>query len=204
MSDDSKRPRRDEVNAAIRPGSEHGEHSFSFRVPNGDSEPRHVCDSCGYIHYVNPKIVVGSVVTWHGAEDGEPRILMCKRAIEPRRGFWTLPAGYLELGETTEAGAMREAREEACADIRIDALLAIYNIPRISQVQLMYKATLASPSVDAGEESLEVALYTWDEIPWDDLAFPSVRWALMQHAQVAQSDAFQPFTNPEGETGDMR
>lgn len=180
-----------------------GGHAFTLRVPEGDTHARHVCDDCGYIHYVNPKIVVGSVVTWYGADDGEPRILMCRRAIEPRHGFWTLPAGYMELGETTEAAAMREAREEACADIRIDALLAVYSIPRIGQVQLMYKATLLSPDVMAGEESLEVALVRNNEIPWDDLAFPSVRWALTQHREVAQAGAFVPFTNPAGDMGNM-
>lgn len=186
------------------PLSETGAHSFSLRVPDGDSEARHVCDTCGFINYVNPKIVVGSVVTWHGAADGRPRILMCKRAIEPRKGFWTLPAGYMELGETAEQGAMREAREEACADIRIEALLAVYSIPRISQVQLMYKAALVSPEIEPGPESLAVKLVTWDEIPWDDLAFPSVRWALTQHAEVKDMDAFPPFANPAGATGDMR
>jgi len=180
-----------------------GGHSFSVRIPDGDTHERHVCNDCGYVHYVNPKIVVGSVVTWHGADDGEPRILMCRRAIEPRHGFWTLPAGYMELGETAQAAAMREAREEACADIRIDALLAVYSIPRIGQVQLMYKATLLSPNVMAGDESLEVALVRNNEIPWDDLAFPSVRWALTQHRQIAQAPEFVPFSNPPGETGNM-
>jgi len=186
-----------ERNAALLPGSVGDNHSFSLRVPDGDTHARHVCDDCGYIHYVNPKIVVGSVVTWHGAADGEVRYLMCRRAIAPRKGFWTLPAGYLEIGETTEDGARREAREEACADIRIDALLAVYSIPHISQVQLMYAATLMSGDVAAGDESLEVALLRKDEIPWDQLAFPSVRWALTQFQEVAGQPAFAPFTNPE-------
>jgi ADP-ribose pyrophosphatase YjhB (NUDIX family) len=121
---------------------------------------------------------------------------MCKRAIEPRLGYWTIPAGYLEEHETTEAGAAREAKEEACADIRIEGLLAIYNIPRISQVQLIYKAALISPEVAVGEESQEVELYTWDEIPWQDIAFPSVHWALHHHQQVAGLNSFPPFTNP--------
>lgn len=197
---------KDEKNLSVAPASVDGAHSFSVRTPDGDTHPRHVCDDCGYIHYVNPKIVVGSVVTWGGAKDGKDRIVMCRRAIEPSKGLWTLPAGYLELGETTQAGAAREAREEACADIRIDALLAVYSIPRISQVQLMYKATLLSPDIKAGEESLDVALLRYDEIPWDKLAFPSVRWALTQYQQVAGLDAFAPFTNPLedwGDTGNM-
>jgi ADP-ribose pyrophosphatase YjhB (NUDIX family) len=106
------------------------------------------------------------------------RILLCRRSINPRRGFWTLPAGYLELNESTTAGAEREAWEEAQAKIQIEGLLAIYDIPRISQVQLIYRARLLDEAVAAGPESLEVRLFGWDEIPWDDLAFPSVRWAL--------------------------
>jgi ADP-ribose pyrophosphatase YjhB (NUDIX family) len=141
-------------------------------VPDGDNRERLVCPDCGFINYENPKIVVGSVV-----RIGD-RILLCRRAIEPRYGFWTLPAGYLELNESTAEGAMREAWEEAQARIAIDGLLAIYDIPRISQVQLIYRATLVDSAIGAGPESLEVRLFGWDEIPWDDLAFPSVRWAL--------------------------
>lgn len=190
-----------ERNAALLPQSENDKHAFSLRVPDGDTHARHVCNDCGYIHYTNPKIVVGSVVTWHGAEDGVVRYLMCRRAIEPRKGFWTLPAGYLENGETTDAGARREAFEEACADIRIDALLAVYSLAHISQVQLMYKATLLSPDIGVGEESLEVALFRKEDIPWDELAFPSVRWALTQFQEVAQLPVFAPFTNPVDPTG---
>lgn len=165
---------------------------FTRRVPTGDSLPRDICDHCGFIHYDNPKIVVGSVVTL-----GD-RFLMCRRAIEPRKGFWTLPAGFMEHGETTEEGARREAREEANADIRIRDLLAIYNIPRIAQVQIMYRAELLSPDVSPGTESLAVALFGWDEIPWGELAFPSVHWALTQFRAVADRSAIAPFANPEG------
>jgi ADP-ribose pyrophosphatase YjhB (NUDIX family) len=172
-----------------------GNYRFSRQVPEGDTRERHVCGDCGWIHYVNPKIVVGAVVT-----QGE-QILLCRRAIEPRQGFWTIPAGYMEERETSEAGAMREAKEEACADIRIDALLAVYNIPRISQVQLIYRATLASPDYSAGPESLEVRLFTWDDIPWGELAFPSVHWALQQHRSVIGRDGFPAFSNPPGELG---
>ncbi|WP_341898112.1 NUDIX hydrolase [Ferrovibrio terrae] len=168
---------------------------FSRRIPDGDSLERHVCTDCGWIHYTNPKIVVGAVVT-----DGE-QILLCRRAIAPREGFWTIPAGYMEERETSEAGAMREAMEEACAEIRIDALLAVYNIPRISQVQLIYRATLAKPDFSAGPESLEVRLFRWEEIPWSDLAFPSVHWALLHHRSVIGREAFPAFGNPPGELG---
>ena len=133
---------------------------------------RYVCGRCGHIHYTNPKIVVGSVVA-HG-----DRILLCRRAIEPRKGLWTLPAGFLEEHETPEDGARREAREEACADIQLEALLAVYTVAHISQVQLMYRARLPTQEFAAGPESLDVRLFAWNEIPWDELAFPSVKWAL--------------------------
>ena len=175
--------------------------SFTRRVPAGDSLERSVCDTCGFVHYVNPKIVVGSVVTWR--DGSEERVLMCRRSIEPRAGFWTLPAGFMEEGETTEEGARREAREEANAQIRIRDLLAVYNIPRISQVQLMYRAELMSPHVSAGEESLEVALFRWDEIPRTEIAFPSVHWALAHFDQVRAQTRIAPFSNPEGETGNV-
>lgn len=169
--------------------------NFSRRTPDGDNRPRLVCDSCGFVSYDNPKVVVGSVCT-HG-----DRVLLCRRAIEPRLGFWTLPAGYLEVHETTMAGAIREAEEEACARIEIDGLLAVYNIPRISQVQVIYRARLLSPAVAAGPESLEVGLFRWEEVPWDDLAFPSVRWALHHHREVADQAVFSARTNPPGELG---
>lgn len=141
-------------------------------VPEGDTRERLICGECGFIQYDNPKIVVGAVATW------DDRILMCKRAIEPARGAWTIPAGYMELGESPEQGAAREAIEEACATLEIGALIGVYSIPRIGQVQLIYRATLVDGAFAAGAESLEAALYTWDEIPWDEIAFPTVRWAL--------------------------
>jgi ADP-ribose pyrophosphatase YjhB (NUDIX family) len=154
-----------------------------------------VCGDCGHIYYTNPKIVVGSVVTF------ENKFLLCLRAIEPRRGFWTLPAGFLEEHETPEDGARREAREEAEADIEINALLAVYAVPHISQVQLMYRARLAKPEFSAGPESLEVKLFAWDEIPWNEIAFPSARWALQHYREVRDRVVFAPFTNPPGEEG---
>lgn len=165
--------------------------AFSQKIPHGDTHSRQVCDSCGWIHYENPKIVVGSVVTF------EDKILLCKRAIEPRHGFWTLPAGYLEQNETTEDGARREAYEEACADISIKNLLAVYNIPHISQVQIMYRAVLTSKKIAPGIESLEVGLFDWTDIPWEDLAFPSVHWALKHFDQIRDQSVFPPFTNPD-------
>ena len=163
-------------------------------VPEGDNRERMICADCGFILYDNPKIVVGSV-----ARSGE-RILMCRRAINPRRGFWTLPAGYLELNESTGAGAAREAWEEAQAKIAIEGLLAIYDIPRISQVQLIYRARLLDDAVAAGPESLEVALFGWDDIPWADIAFPSVRWALNHEREARQSGDFTTRTAPPDPT----
>ncbi|MCB1884642.1 MAG: NUDIX hydrolase [Geminicoccaceae bacterium] len=142
------------------------------RVPDGDDRARDVCTACGAVHYVNPRPIVGSVCT-----TGE-RLLLCRRAIEPRRGFWTIPAGFMEEGETAEAGACREAWEEAGARIEIEGLLAVYSVPRISQVQILFKARLLDEGVAAGAESLEVALVGWDGIPWGDLAFPTVRLVL--------------------------
>ena len=168
------------------------------RIPEGDSRERLVCVDCGFISYENPKIVVGSVVTWGG------RVLLCKRAIDPRRGYWTLPAGYMELGETVTEGAVREAWEEARARIEIDQLLAVYSIPRLSQVQLMYRARLLSDEIEPGEESEAVGLFDWDEIPWSELAFPSVAWALRHYAETRDDPAIVPRSNPPGETGNMR
>jgi ADP-ribose pyrophosphatase YjhB (NUDIX family) len=163
---------------------------FVRAIPPGDERERLVCGDCGFILYDNPKIVVGSVVRWDG------KILMCRRAIDPRRGFWTLPAGYLELNESTRAGAEREAWEEARARIATEALLAIYDITRLSQVQLIYRARLLDPAIEAGPESLEVALFGWDEIPWDEIAFPSVRWALHHARKVEQGGDAAPRGNP--------
>lgn len=170
--------------------------NFALRIPDGEDRPRLVCDTCGFINYVNPRVVVGTVCAWR------ERILMCRRAIEPRTGFWTIPAGYLEEKEAVMDGAKREAREEACADVDLDSVLSIYTVPRISQVQIIYRGTLRSPDVAPGPESQEVALLTWDEIPWDDIAFPSVHWALNHFREVRELRSFPPFANPEGETGD--
>tara|TARA_R110000868_G_scaffold37785_3_gene133221 strand:- start:5548 stop:6207 length:660 start_codon:yes stop_codon:yes gene_type:complete len=171
--------------------------SFARRKPAGDNIERDICDHCGLISYENPKIVVGSVVTY------EDKFLLCRRAIEPRKGFWTLPAGFMEHGESVEDGAKREAREEANVEITLRNLLAIYSIPRLSQVQIMFCAEMLTPKFSAGPESLEVALFGWDEIPWAELAFPSVHWALTQFNDVKEKDVFAPFGNPEGANGNL-
>jgi ADP-ribose pyrophosphatase YjhB (NUDIX family) len=161
-------------------------------IPEGDNRERMICAECGYVLYDNPKIVVGSVARW-----GE-RILLVRRSIEPRYGFWTLPAGYLELNEAASAGAEREAWEEARARIEIEGLLAIYDIPRISQVQLIYRARLLDEAIAAGSESLEVGLFRWEDIPWERLAFPSIRWALQHDREARTTQDFTARINPPG------
>ena len=170
---------------------------FAPEVPEGDNRERMVCRDCGHIDYQNPKIVAGSVVAHEG------KVLLCRRAIEPRHGYWTLPAGYMELGETVEDGARREALEEAEADITLDGILAIYSISRIGQVHIMFRARFAdAPHFAAGTESLEVALFDWNDIPWDQLAFPTVRWALeawrSNPTGVLGAPAGNPATDPRG------
>ena len=141
-------------------------------VPPGDDRERLVCPDCGYVAYDNPKIVAGAVAVW------EDRFLICRRAIEPRKGYWTIPAGYLELNETTAEGAKRETWEEARAEVEIDGLIGLYEIPRISQVYVVHHARMTSPDHAPGPESEDVILAPWEDIPWDDMAFPSVTWAL--------------------------
>ena len=165
--------------------------SFSTGVPPGEDRERRVCETCGFIDYVNPRIVTGVVAHAGG------RILLCRRAIDPRKGFWTLPAGFLELGESVEEGARREAHEEANAELEMETLLGMYSIPRIGQVQIFFRARLVNdPS--PGPESLEVALFEWDDIPWKELAFPSVRWALDHYRETIGQTGFAPFGNPPG------
>lgn len=141
-------------------------------IPEGDNRTRLVCPDCGYVEYANPKIVVGAVCTW------ENRILLCKRAIAPALGRWTIPAGFLEMGETTSQGAAREVWEEARARIRIEDFIGMYEIPHISQIYMIYRAPMIGPECAPGDESQEVEMLEWDAIPWDQLAFPSVVWAL--------------------------
>ena len=138
------------------------------RVPPGDSVPRHVCDACGSVHYQNPKLVVGCVPEWEG------RILMCRRAIEPRYGYWTLPAGFMENGETTAQGAVRETLEEAGARVELMAPFSMVSVPYVNQVHLFYRARLLDLEFKPGAESLEVALFEEARLPWKDIAFRTV------------------------------
>ncbi len=149
----------------------------SLRTPPGDHLPRHVCEACGAIHYRNPRLVVGCVPELDG------RILLCKRAIEPRRGFWTIPAGFMENGETLQQAAARESREEALADVEIGSLLAIVHVLHAEQVHVFFRARLGAPEFGPGPESLEVELVAPEAIPWADLAFPSTEFALRRYLE---------------------
>lgn len=148
------------------------ESPFVRKVPDGDDRARLVCRDCGHIQYENPTVTVGAVCTW------EDKILLCRRAIEPRIGFWTIPAGYLELSETTLEGAAREVWEEARVRVEMGGLVGIYEIPHISQMYMIYRARMTAPDAEPGPESADVQLFAWNDIPWDELAFPSVSWAL--------------------------
>ena len=157
----------------------------THRVPPGDSLPRHVCDACGTIHYQNPKLIVGCVAEW------EDRILLCRRAIEPRHGLWTVPAGFLENGETTAAGAIRETLEEANARVEIAGLYAVYSIPHISQVYMLFRARLLDADVAPGAETLEVKLVAEGEIPWQQIAFATVRNTLQHYFNDRRQGEFR-------------
>jgi ADP-ribose pyrophosphatase YjhB (NUDIX family) len=168
--------------------------TLSVRVPAGDHLPRFVCDACGSIHYENPKLVAGCVPEYQG------QILICRRAIEPRRGFWTIPAGFMENGETLMGAAAREAVEEACASVEIGSLLAVFHALRAHQVHVFFRGRLAEPRFGVGPESLEVKLVEERDIPWDDFAFSSGIFALRRYLEdraagrdgvhISDSDSF--------------
>jgi ADP-ribose pyrophosphatase YjhB (NUDIX family) len=149
----------------------------TVRVPSGDHRPRHVCTGCGAIHYQNPKIVAGCV------PEHEGRILLCRRAIEPRLGFWTIPAGFMENGETTQDAARRESLEEALAEVEIGSLLAVVHVLHADQVHVMFRARLPRPQFGPSPESLEVMLCEESQIPWADIAFRSVDFALRRYLE---------------------
>lgn len=146
-----------------------------FKIPAGDSLPRHVCETCGTIHYSNPKIVVGALAEWEG------KILMCRRAIEPRQGYWTLPAGFMENHETTAQGAIRETLEEAKARVELGPMFSLINVPHISQVHIVYRARLLDLDFGPGEESMEVVLMEEGQIPWDEIAFRTIALTLRRY-----------------------
>ena len=150
-------------------------------VPEGDNRPRAVCTACATVHYVNPKLVVGCVPEFEG------QILLCRRAIEPRLGFWTVPAGFMELGETVGEAAIRETWEEALARVELGPLFSVVDVVQAGQIHVFFKARLLQPEFGAGAESLEARLFRPDDIPWPELAFPSIRIALEQHRENGRS-----------------
>ena len=158
--------------------------TVSLTVPVGDNLPRYVCDECGVIHYQNPKIVAGCIPIW------EKKILMCKRAIEPRYGLWTLPAGFMENGETTAEGAARETWEEAAAVAEEPVLYRIFDVPHINQVYMFYRCGVQEGKFGVGPESLETELLLPEDIPWDRLAFPVVRELLREYLEDCEEGHF--------------
>ena len=158
-------------------------HLTQDKVPLGDHQIRQVCVNCDTIHYVNPKVIGGALAIW------QDKVLLCRRAIEPRYGLWTLPAGYMELFETMEQGSARETREEAEAEVDIEHLYCMYDIPRIGQIYVLFKAQLIDGKFGAGEETIESKLFAEHEIPWEQLAFPSVERTLRHYfADKKQQD----------------
>jgi len=147
----------------------------ALRVPPGDSLPRYICDSCKAIHYCNPKLVVGALPEW------ENRILLCRRAIEPRHGKWTLPAGFMENNESVAAAALRETVEESGAHIELGAIYTLISVPHISQVHVIYRARLLDLDFAPGEETLELGLFREEEIPWDEIAFRTISMTLKHY-----------------------
>ena len=160
-----------------------------LRTPQDDHRERYVCTACDTIHYQNPKSIVGAIPEW---EDG--RILLCLRAIEPRHGLWTLPAGFMENGETAAQGAARETLEEANARVDIHELLGLYNLPYINQVQMLFRATLLDLDFSPGVESLDVQLFKEEDIPWEQLAFRPVRYALEHYFEDRRRGEFKLYS----------
>jgi ADP-ribose pyrophosphatase YjhB (NUDIX family) len=154
------------------------------KVPPGDNLPRFVCEACQAVHYLNPKIVAACIPEWNGS------ILLCRRAIEPRSGLWTFPAGFMEIGESTEQAALRETLEEAHADVEIASLYAVFSLPHISQVYVVFRGRMKSPEFAPGAESLEVRLFPPETIPWDLLAFPVIRETLARYVRDLEQGCF--------------
>jgi ADP-ribose pyrophosphatase YjhB (NUDIX family) len=155
--------------------------SVDRKIPEGETLLRAVCPACQTIHYQNPKVVAGSIPEW------EDKILLCRRAIEPRLGLWTFPAGFMEMGESTEEAAARETLEEAHADIHIHSLFGLFSLPHVSQVYVVYRAHLQNLNFKPGPESLEVQLVSLQDIPWDQLAFPVIHESLSRYVRDIQA-----------------
>lgn len=157
----------------------------SLKIPPGDHLPRYICNDCNTIHYRNPRNIVGCIPEW------QDKILLCRRAIEPRHGLWTLPAGFMENGETSMQGGMRETQEEANAEILSPSLFCMFSIPHISQVYIMYRGQMKDGRASPGIESLEVALFDEAEIPWDEIAFPVITQTLQLYFADKHRGQFQ-------------
>jgi ADP-ribose pyrophosphatase YjhB (NUDIX family) len=160
----------------------------SLRVPAGDRLPRHVCDTCGVVHYRNPRLVVGSLPVW-----GE-QVLLCRRAIEPRLGFWTLPAGFMENEETVAQAALRETSEEANARVELDGMYTLISVPHVSQVHVVFRARLLDLDFSAGEETQEVALFREEDIPWNEIAFRTIAMTLKHYFADRRAGRFDFHT----------
>lgn len=166
--------------------------AVEHKVPDdGDTRLRAVCPACQTIHYENPLNVVGTIPTW--GEAGE-QVLLCKRNIHPRKGFWTLPAGFMELGESTALGAVRETTEEAGANIQLHDLFTLMNVVRVNQVHFYYRATLRDLNFNPGHETQEVRLFTEDTVPWDELAFTTVKTTLRHYFDDRRAGGFRFHT----------
>ena len=167
-------------------------HAVTYRLPDdGDTKPRAICASCHTVHYENPLNVVGTVPVW--GETGE-QVLLCLRNIEPRKGKWTLPAGFMELAETTTEGALRETIEEAGAQIEMGEMFTLMSVPRVGQVHMYYRARLLSTVFDPGFETVEARLFTEDQIPWDEIAFRTVRETLEHYFEDRRQGRFHFHT----------
>jgi len=162
--------------------------SLVVKIPPGEDRERHVCDQCGTIHYQNPKIIAGCLPEWEG------RILLCRRAIEPRLGLWTLPAGFMEQGETLEQAAARETLEEACAEVEELQLYTVLSLPHVDQVHVFFRSRLTRPRFAPGAESLETALFHEKDIPWEELAFSTVRRTLEVYLSDRKHGTFRVRT----------
>jgi ADP-ribose pyrophosphatase YjhB (NUDIX family) len=159
-----------------------------YDIPSDDNRHRYICQSCDIVHYQNPKIVAGCIPVW------KDQILLCKRAIEPRLGYWTLPAGFMELGESTLEAGIRETLEEANARVEVNDLFAVFNLPYVDQVYMMFRSKLMDLNFSPGEESLEVKLFKEDDIPWDELAFTTIRETLKFYLNDRSKGEFQLHT----------
>jgi ADP-ribose pyrophosphatase YjhB (NUDIX family) len=163
-------------------------HKLVRKIPPGDSLERFVCESCLEVHYQNPRVITGCVAHW------QRKILLCRRAIEPRTGSWALPAGYMENGETLEQGALREAREETGANIRLDTLYSVFDIESINQVYIIFRGVLMGPGLTVGVECSEVRLFAPEEIPWDNLFYPAIGDLLERYVADLALGKFSLYT----------